>query len=72
MSVGDVFIRFVPLPYSVRAVTLPNDDGTFDVYINDNLPDELRRKALRHELEHIKKDHFYDCNPVWINEQEAG
>lgn len=69
---GYIFVRLVTFPVSVRAVTIPNDDGTFDIYINDVLPEELRQAALEHELKHIRKDHFYDCNPVWINEREAG
>ena len=72
MGLGDVFVRFVALPNTVRAVTLPNNDGTFDVYINADLPEELQRKALDHELEHIRRDHFYDCNPVFVNEEDAG
>lgn len=60
------------LPDSVRAVTLPNDDGTFDIYINSRLPQELQERALSHELGHIQKDHFYNDDPVWINEEEAG
>ena len=62
----------VELPSSVRAVTIPNDDTTFDVYINSVLPEELQIRALEHELEHIKLDHFYDNNPVGQNEREAG
>ena len=67
-----IFVRSVALPGSVRAVTLPNDDGTFDIYINAKLPEELQRAALQHELKHIRKDHFYNDDPVWLNEKEAG
>ena len=69
---SNIFVRMIPLPEAVRAVTLPNDDGTFDIYINSNLPEELQQKALQHELEHIYKDHFYNEDPVWVNEVEAG
>lgn len=69
---NNIFIRLLALPYSVRAVVLPNPDCTFDIYINSNLPEELQQAALEHELNHIRKDHFYDYNPVWLNEQEAG
>lgn len=67
-----VFVRLVSLPEAVKAVVLPNDDGTFDIYINANLPEELQIRALEHELEHIRRDHFYNDDPVWLNEQEAG
>ena len=66
------FARLIPLPPAVEGVTIPNDDGTFDVYINANLPLEKQAEVLAHEMEHIKKDHFYNEDPVWINEAEAG
>ena len=69
---SNIFVRLVPLPLAVRAVTLPNDDGTFDIYVNANLPDELQNRALEHELIHIHKDHFYNDDPVALNEREAG
>lgn len=68
----DYFIRSIFFPESVRAVTLPNDDGTFDIYVNAGLPEELQHQAIDHELAHIRKDHFYNDDPVWCNEQEAG
>ncbi len=69
---GNVFVRLVSLPEAVRAVTIPNDDSTFDVYVNSILPEELQNRALEHELQHIKQDHFYNEDPVWVNEKEAG
>ncbi len=69
---NNIFVRSVPLPEAVRAVVLPNDDGTFDIYINSTLPEELQQRALDHELEHIRRDHFYNDDPVWLNELEAG
>lgn len=67
-----IFVRLIRFPSTaVRAVTLPNDDGTFDIYINERLPEELQREALEHELKHIRKDHFYNDDPVWVNEKEA-
>ena len=69
---NNIFVRSVPLPEAVRAVVLPNDDGTFDIYINSTLPEELQLRALDHELEHIRRDHLYNDDPVWLNEQEAG
>lgn len=72
MKLGNIFVRMIALPLSVRAVTLPNNDATFDIYVNAALPEELQEKALAHELEHIKRNHFYDENPVVQNEREAG
>ena len=51
--------------------TLPNDDGTFSVYINARLSDEARRETLCHELEHMARDHFYQSAPIAAQEAEA-
>lgn len=56
----DYFVRFVEFPQHIKAVTLPNSDGTFDIYVNSALDEIERQNALNHELRHIKKDHFYD------------
>lgn len=53
-----IFVRMIALPKAVRAVVLPNDDGTFDIYINEMLPEEIQNKALEHEMEHIRRDHL--------------
>lgn len=69
---NNIFVRMIALPETVPAVTIPNDDGTFDIYINAVLPDERQNRALEHELQHIRLDHFYNEDPVGMNEQEAG
>ncbi len=56
----DCFVRTIKLPGSVRGITIPNDDGTFNVFINSSLSSECSSDTLKHELNHIKKDHFYD------------
>lgn len=67
-----IYVRMITLPDAVRAVTLPNDDGTFDIYINAALPELLQNRALEHELRHIQFEHFYNEDSVTHNEQEAG
>ena len=66
-----IAVRTLDLPYRVKAVTLPGCDGCFDVYVNSALPLEDQRRALRHELEHIRGGHFYSCGPVAEDEQAA-
>lgn len=66
-----VFIRTIPLPYTVHGLVTPNDDGTYNIYLNENLPEETRRRYLSHELAHIAGDHLYDERPVEELEKEA-
>lgn len=74
MSLTDqgVYVRFAPLPINVEGVTLPNDNGTYDVYINSNLSEEHQLSVLRHELKHINLNHMYDFeNCVAVQELAA-
>lgn len=55
----DVFIRKIPLPSGVRAFTLPDSQGDYNIYINANLSGEQQQKSLEHEKNHILNDDFY-------------
>lgn len=68
---GDIFIRGIQFPLTIEGATVLDADGNYNVYINTLLSEETQRKTTIHELKHIKKDHFYDYNPVIHNELEA-
>lgn len=69
----DYFVHLVALPTHINGITVPNSDGTFEIYINANLCQKRQHEALEHELKHIKKDHFYDdIKPIETVENEAG
>ena len=55
----ETYVRLVPLPVKVEGVTLPNEDGSFDVYINSRLSPARQQETLEHELRHIRQEHFY-------------
>lgn len=56
----NAYVRGAPLPQCVEAMTIPNNDSTFDVYVNTNLCECKQHAALEHELRHIEKDRFYN------------
>lgn len=68
---ADYFVRYLPFPARVGAVVVPNDDGSFDIYISSRLSDEAQKERLAHELSHIRADHFYRPIPVALAEAEA-
>lgn len=68
---GDIFIRGLELPLSIEGATVLDADGNYNVYINTLLSFETQKKTARHELIHIKREHFYDFEPVIHNELEA-
>lgn len=54
----DIIIRKIPLPLRVRAFTIPDSDGDYNIYINSNLSDEQQKKSLAHEKSHIENEDF--------------
>ena len=72
MWTPDYYVRLVELPPAIDGTVVPNDDGSFDIYLNSRNPEEKRRIWLEHELEHIRLDHFYREEPVAQLEAEAG
>ncbi len=68
----EYYIRRVPFPNrSVHAATYPNDDGTFDIYVNALLSEAEQQRALEHELRHIRLGHFYSDASLAEKEAEA-
>ena len=62
---ADYFVHFVPFPVlSTGGMIMPNDDGTFSIYINSRLSRERQIRALRHELRHIINGDFYNEKPI--------
>ena len=60
MWTNDVYVRFVPLPMKVEGVTTSNPDGSCNIYINCMLSRRTQIEALRHEVNHVKKNHLFD------------
>ena len=54
----DYYMRLVELPRRVEGVSILNDDGSFDIYINSLLSPQRRQEVLEHELSHIRREHF--------------
>ena len=67
----DYYLRLVELPRAVEGVTVPNDDGSFDIYINILLSPKRRQEVLEHELGHIRREHFYLDMPISLMERQA-
>lgn len=61
----DYFVRIIPFPvYTIGGMVMPNDDGTFSVYLNSRLSRERQKEALEHELDHIRNNDFYNGKPI--------
>ena len=54
----NIFIREMKMPLTIRAFTVPDANGDYNIYINSNLSDEAKEEALKHEKLHIEKNDF--------------
>lgn len=63
-------VRIVKLPRSVRGFTIPDENGDYNIYLNERLSDADLIKAYDHEVEHIERGHFYDDTKT-VAEKEA-
>lgn len=52
-------IRYVDLPCRVNGITVMDEEGFFNIYINDRLDYFQQQKAIFHELTHIARDDFF-------------
>lgn len=68
---NDFICRFADLPMKVNAVTVVDENGDFNIYINANLSKERQNKSFIHECRHIRKNHFYQEMAVEECEMEA-
>lgn len=68
----DYFVRYVEFPnQAAGGVSVSNGDGTFSIYLNTRCSPERQKKALRHELQHLIKNHFFRDGPIDAIEREA-
>ena len=58
------------MPLTIRAFTLPDANGDFNIYINEGLSDEAKAKSLAHEKKHIECGDFCKNGFARIIEQK--
>lgn len=59
-----VIIRVEILPASINGVTVKDDNGDYNIYINARISEDARVEAFRHEVHHIQEGHFYSMDDV--------
>ena len=55
----EVYVRLVRLPSTIYGVTVKDENGDYNVYINSNLSVSAQNRALEHEMKHIERGDFY-------------
>ena len=55
---NDIVVRLMPLPLHVRAFTMVDAQGDYNVYINEAMSFEQRLRSFAHEKRHIEREDF--------------
>ncbi len=53
-----ILVREIKMPLTIRAFTVPDANGDFNIYINEALSDAAKKKSLEHEKSHISRNDF--------------
>lgn len=54
----DYCVRYVALPFKVHGMTVQDENGFYNIYINREQTNEIQREAYDHEIEHIMRHDF--------------
>jgi hypothetical protein len=54
----NIFLRYISLPSTVKGLTVQDESGDYNIYINARLTYESNRQTLQHEIKHIASDDF--------------
>lgn len=55
---NNTIVRMQMLPAHVKGITVVDNDGNYNIYINSIFSTETNRQTLDHELDHIINGHF--------------
>lgn len=66
-----VIIRKIDLKYAAAGITVMDNNGDYNIYLNDRLSADAQAEALRHEIRHIQQGHFYSMEDITVLEDRA-
>lgn len=66
-----IFIREMKMPLTIRAFTVPDANGDYNIYINNDLSEEAKEKSLNHEKMHIENNDFSSSELARAIEQSS-
>ena len=62
----DIYCKVIDMPVGLRANVVENDDGSYTIFVNAKLSDEMQKEKYKHEINHIVRNDFYNSNASQI------
>lgn len=53
-----IFLRYITLPTTTKGLTVLDESGDYNVYLNARLSNEVNKQTLQHEIQHITNNDF--------------
>jgi len=53
-----VILRYISLPPTIKGLTVQDNEGNYNVYLNARHTHESNLQTLHHEIQHIEKRDF--------------
>lgn len=53
-----IILRYVSLPPKTKGLTVQDEAGDYNIYLNSKLTYEAHTETLQHELQHIDSNDF--------------
>lgn len=61
---ADIFLRYISLPPTVKVLTVQDEAGDYNIYLNSKLTYEAHTETLQHEIKHIDSNDFSKFVPI--------
>lgn len=53
-----IYLRYLSLPPTVKGLTIQDEEGNYNIYLNSRLTYEAHTETLKHEINHITNNDF--------------
>lgn len=67
---SDFCVYFAPFAGDIKALVTIGEDNFYSIYVNSNLPFEVQKEAVRHELRHILRNDFFNDSSIHEVEED--
>ena len=62
---NEIYVRLLALPMTIRGVTVTDDEGDYNIYINSSLTPDQQKLVLKHEMTHIERNDFDSFSDIF-------
>ena len=62
---NEIYVRLLSLPMTIRGVTVTDEEGDYNIYINSSLTPDPQTLVLKHEMTHIERNDFASFSDIF-------